>query len=217
MFAVRGPDLDKFIAAATGSLVESAPAPMLTPGIHAAYDKGVAAFAGHQAVKTVAQGKPADGANRSPAIFFETDAEQFLADESLGNEIFGAASLLVHCKDVAQMVAIAEKLEGQLTATLHLDPADHEDARTLLPVLERKVGRILANGWPTGVEVSHAMVHGGPFPATSDSRTTSVGTMAIRRYLRPVSYQDLPDGLLPPELSNDGVKTLPHLLDGVRN
>ncbi|WFS00214.1 aldehyde dehydrogenase (NADP(+)) [Rhizobium tumorigenes] len=216
MFAVDGPDLDTFIAAATGTLTESVPSPMLTPGIHAAYDKGVAAFAGNEAVKTVAHGKAADGANRSPAIFFETDAEHFMADESLGNEVFGAASLLVHCKDVAQMVAIAEKLEGQLTATLHLDPADHDDARKLLPVLERKVGRILANGWPTGVEVSHAMVHGGPFPATSDSRTTSVGTMAIRRYLRPVSYQDLPDGLLPPELSNDGVKTLPHLLDGVR-
>lgn len=215
-FAIEGPDLDTFIAAVSSAIVESTPAPMLTPGIHSAYDKGVAAFAGNGAVRTLAMGKPAEGANRSPAIFFETDAEQFLADESLGNEIFGAASLLVHCKDVAQMVAIAEKMEGQLTATLHLDPADYEDARTLLPVLERKVGRILANGWPTGVEVGHAMVHGGPFPATSDSRTTSVGTMAIRRYLRPVSYQDLPDGLLPPELSNDGVKTLPHLLDGVR-
>jgi NADP-dependent aldehyde dehydrogenase len=216
MFAVDGAGLDTFIAAATGSISETVAAPMLTPGIHAAYDKGVAAFAGNEAVKTVAKGPQAEGANRSPAIFFETDAEQFLADESLGNEIFGAASLLVHCKDVAQMVAIAEKLEGQLTATLHLDEGDYEDARTLLPVLERKVGRILANGWPTGVEVSHAMVHGGPFPATSDSRTTSVGTLAIRRFLRPVSYQDLPDGLLPPELSNDGVKTLPHLLDGVR-
>jgi NADP-dependent aldehyde dehydrogenase len=83
-------------------------------------------------------------------------------------------------------------------------------------VLERKVGRILANGWPTGVEVSHAMVHGGPFPATSDSRSTSVGTLAIRRFLRPVSYQDIPDSLLPPELRNDGVKSLPHLLDGAR-
>jgi NADP-dependent aldehyde dehydrogenase len=215
MFAVDGPDLDRFVASATGTISESAPAPMLTPGIHAAYDKGVAALAGHDAVKTLAKGLPAEGVNRSPAIFFETDATHFLADEKLGNEVFGASSLLVRCKDVDQMVAVAEKLEGQLTATLHIDAGDHAEVRKLLPVLERKVGRILANGWPTGVEVSHAMVHGGPFPATSDSRTTSVGTLAIRRYLRPVSYQDLPVELLPPEL-NEGLSSLPHLLDGVR-
>jgi alpha-ketoglutaric semialdehyde dehydrogenase len=216
MFAVDGPDLDRFVASAGGTLIERAPAPMLTPGIHAAYDKGVAALSGNDAVKTVAQGLPAAGVNRSPAIFFETDAEHFLADEKLGNEVFGASSLLVRCKDIAQMVAVAQKLEGQLTATLHLDAGDHADAGKLLPVLERKVGRILANGWPTGVEVSHAMVHGGPFPATSDSRSTSVGTLAIRRFLRPVSYQDLPDSLLPPELRDNGIKSLPHLLDGVR-
>ena len=92
-------------------------------------------------------------------------------------------------------------MEGQLTATLQLDaPADIEAARTLMPALERKAGRILANGWPTGVEVGHAMVHGGPYPSTSDGRTTSVGTLAIRRFLRPVCYQDLPDALLPPAL-----------------
>jgi alpha-ketoglutaric semialdehyde dehydrogenase len=216
MFAVDGPDLDRFVASASGTLVERVPAPMLTPGIHAAYDKGVAALSGNDAVKTVAKGLPAEGVNRSPAIFFETDAEHFLADEKLGNEVFGASSLLVRCKDIAQMVAVAQKLEGQLTATLHLDAGDHADAGKLLPVLERKVGRILANGWPTGVEVSHAMVHGGPFPATSDSRSTSVGTLAIRRFLRPVSYQDLPDSLLPPELRDSGIKNLPHLLDGVR-
>jgi NADP-dependent aldehyde dehydrogenase len=99
---------------------------------------------------------------------------------------------------------------------LQIEAGDHAVAAKLLPVLERKAGRILANGWPTGVEVSHAMVHGGPFPATSDSRTTSVGTLAIRRFLRPVSYQDLPEGMLPAELRDEGIKTLPHLLDGVR-
>ena len=90
------------------------------------------------------------------------------------------------------MPAVAEQLEGQLTATLQMDEADVEAATKLLPILERKAGRILVNGWPTGVEVAHAMVHGGPFPATSDSRTTSVGTLAIERFLRPVCYQDLP-------------------------
>jgi NADP-dependent aldehyde dehydrogenase len=170
----------------------------------------------HDAVKTVAHGAPAEGVNRSPGIFFETEAAEFLADERLGHEVFGAASLLVRCKDVDQMIAVAEKLEGQLTATLQIEAEDYATAAKLVPVLERKAGRILANGWPTGVEVSHAMVHGGPFPATSDSRTTSVGTLAIRRFLRPVSYQDLPEGLLPAELRNEGVRALPHLLDGVR-
>ena len=103
-------------------------------------------------------------------------------------------------------------LEGQLTATIHLDQADHDAARPLISVLERRAGRVLANGWPTGVEVAHAMVHGGPFPATSDGRSTSVGTLAIDRFLRPVCYQDLPADLLPPELT-DGAGG-PRLVDG---
>ncbi|MDL2401831.1 aldehyde dehydrogenase (NADP(+)) [Rhizobium mayense] len=216
LFAIDSPDLDRFVATASAALTGSVPAPMLTPGIHAAFDNGVAALAGHEAVKTIARGAPAEGVNRSPGAFFETDVEEFLADERLGHEVFGASGLLVRCKDIDQMIAVAEKLEGQLTATVQVDAGDYTIAAKLLPVLERKVGRILANGWPTGVEVSHAMVHGGPFPATSDSRTTSVGTLAIRRFLRPVSYQDLPEGLLPVELQDEGVKGLPHLMDGVR-
>ncbi|WP_332305663.1 aldehyde dehydrogenase (NADP(+)) [Rhizobium sp. GR12] len=215
VFAIDGPDLDRFIASASAALSQKVPAPMLSSGIHAAFDKGVGGFAGHDDVKVLGKGQPAAGVNRSPAIFFETDVVHFLADEKLSAEVFGASSLLVRCRDIAQMIEVTEKLEGQLTATLHLDPDDHADARRFIPVLERKVGRILANGWPTGVEVSHAMVHGGPFPATSDSRTTSVGTLAIRRFLRPVSYQDLPGDLLPPELRPDGLGSLPHLLDGV--
>ena len=105
-----------------------------------------------------------------------------------------------------------EGLEGQLTATLHMEDGDIALARTLLPMLERQAGRILANGWPTGVEVTHAMVHGGPFPATSDGRSTSVGTLAIDRFLRPVCYQDLPQALLPETLRGDG--TGPRRIDG---
>jgi 2,5-dioxopentanoate dehydrogenase len=108
------------------------------------------------------------------------------------------------------MVALSERLEGQLTATLQMAAADAELARRLIPILERKAGRILANGWPTGVEVSHAMVHGGPFPATSDSRTTSVGSLAIQRFLRPVCYQNLSHDLLPEELRDEGSRGLPN-------
>ena len=98
------------------------------------------------------------------------------------------------------MLAIAHSLQGQLTCTLHVDAADYPAAQTLLPVLERKAGRVLANGFPTGVEVSEAMVHGGPYPASTNFGATSVGTLSIRRWLRPVSYQNLPEALLPADM-----------------
>src|SRR3546814_8353562 len=111
---------------------------------------------------------------RGDAVLFQTTGEAFLADSAMGHEVFGAASIVVRCKDEAELARVVAGLEGQLTATLHMDSADAGMAARLLPILERKAGRILANGWPTGVEVCHAMVHGGPFPATSDPRTTSV-------------------------------------------
>jgi NADP-dependent aldehyde dehydrogenase len=120
---------------------------------------------------------------------------------------------VIRCPDAASLAAVVPLLEGQLTATLHMDGEDAGIARRLLPHLELKAGRILANGWPTGVEVCHAMVHGGPFPATSDSRATSVGTLAIERFLRPVCYQDLPQALLP-EALRDGETPLRRLVDG---
>lgn len=120
----------------------------------------------------------------------------------------------MRCRDAEELRALAESLEGQLTATLHLDTGDTAIARSLLPILERKAGRILANGWPTGVEVCHAMVHGGPWPATTDARTTSVGTAAIERFLRPVCYQDLPAELLPEALQDANPLKLRRFVDG---
>jgi len=128
--------------------------------------------------------------------------------------VFGASSVIVACSDEAELERVLERQEGQLTATLHVNQGDEPLARRLVPLLERKAGRLIVNGWPTGVEVCHAMVHGGPFPATSDSRTTSVGTLAIERFLRPVCYQDFPDTLLPPALRQAGLQTWPHRLDG---
>jgi NADP-dependent aldehyde dehydrogenase len=138
----------------------------------------------------------------------------FLASTELEDEIFGPTSLIVTCTDIEEMVKVAEYLEGQLTATLHLEADDYDIARQLLPTLERKAGRILANGFPTGVEVSYAMVHGGPYPATSDSRATSVGATAIERFLRPVCYQDLPADLLPQSLRDENPLKLWRLQDG---
>ena len=112
------------------------------------------------------------------------------------------------------MQTVAENIEGQLTATVHADESDHDDARELLPLLELKAGRILFDGWPTGVEVGHAMVHGGPSPATSDSRSTSVGARAIERFLRPVCYQDVPKSLLPSAIADGNPDNLWRRIDG---
>lgn len=214
ILAIDGEGLDAFIAAATGAVTQAQPQTMLTTGIADAYAKGVEALAKNPGVETVGQGTPGSKTTGG-AIVFQTTAEKFLADKAMGHEVFGAASIVVRCKDEAEMASLIAGLEGQLTATLHMDSADEAMASRLLPVLERKVGRILANGWPTGVEVCHAMVHGGPFPATSDPRTTSVGSMAIDRFLRPVSYQNLAQDVLPPELRDaakgDGA---PRLIDG---
>ena len=134
---------------------------------------------------------------------------------ALAHEVFGAFSLIVRCKDAEALALALQSLEGQLTATLHIDKEDEALAAKLLPILRDKAGRILVNGWPTGVEVTHAMVHGGPFPATSDGRTTSVGTLAMTRFLRPVCYQDVPDALLPPALKATNPWNAPRRVDGV--
>jgi NADP-dependent aldehyde dehydrogenase len=142
---------------------------------------------------------------------FTIDAKDF--DAAHAEEVFGAASTVIRCADIGEMLDVVSHLEGQLTATVHLDAGDTEVAQQLVPMLERKVGRILANGWPTGVEVTDAMVHGGPYPSTSDGRSTSVGTLAIDRFLRPVCYQDLPEALLPAEL-REGDAGVPRRVDG---
>ncbi len=211
ILALDSPGLDRFIAAASARLREAPAQVMLTPGILRAYTEGVAQLATHATPR--AEGLPASGL-QGVAALFETDAARFTANHALAEEVFGSASLVVRCPDLATLARLAAGLEGQLTATLHLDAADHEAARALLPVLERRAGRVLCNGWPTGVEVSHAMVHGGPFPATSDGRSTSVGTLAIGRFLRPVCYQDLPDALLPPALQAANPLALPRRVEG---
>ncbi|ONG54431.1 aldehyde dehydrogenase (NADP(+)) [Pseudoroseomonas deserti] len=213
VLAVEGPALDRFIAAASEAVAAAAPQVMLTPGILQAYERGTAQLAGSSRVTKLAEGQAAKACTGSAALF-SASAADFLADPHLQEEVFGSSSLILHCRDLAEMQALAEKLEGQLTATLHLVEADTEAARALLPTLERRAGRILANGWPTGVEVCHAMVHGGPYPATSDGRSTSVGTLAISRFLRPVCYQDLPAALLPEALRDGNPLGLWRRLDG---
>jgi alpha-ketoglutaric semialdehyde dehydrogenase len=214
IFAVDGDALNRFCDAAAATLRAKAAGTMLTPGIHSAFNAGVERLSKAEHVSLLARGQTGASACSGQAAVFVTDAASFLANPVLEEEIFGASSLIVKCKDVGQLKQLAEHLEGQLTATMFLTENDRDVARTLLPVLERKAGRILINGYPTGVEVSHAMVHGGPFPATSDSRGTSVGAAAIDRFLRPVSYQDLPAYLLPAALQDNNPLGLWRVRDG---
>ncbi|HUD92093.1 aldehyde dehydrogenase (NADP(+)) [Sphingobium sp.] len=202
VIALDGPDLDTFVAAAAAALSGAAPQVMLTPGIHDAYEKGVAALVGAEGVTTVARGTNPEGCNRGQAAFFATDSATFASNPVLSEEVFGSSSVLIRCSSIEEVIATIAGLEGQLTATLQIGEGDEGDAAKLLPTLSRKVGRILTNGWPTGVEVTHAMVHGGPFPSTADGRSTSVGTLAMMRFLRPVCYQDVPDALLPAALQD---------------
>jgi NADP-dependent aldehyde dehydrogenase len=215
VLALEGPGLDRFVASAAAALQQIDAATMLSTGIHAAYERGVHRLLDHAHVSLIARGAAGSGGNCGQAALFSMGAERFVAHPEAAEEVFGASSLLVRCADVSQLVRALDQLEGQLTATLHLDAGDEALAARLAPLLELKAGRLIANGWPTGVEVARAMVHGGPFPATSDGRSTSVGTLAIERFLRPVCYQDFPDALLPPELRRTTALTLPHRFDGV--
>jgi 2,5-dioxopentanoate dehydrogenase len=216
LLAAEGPALDALEAEIARILATSAAATMLTPGICEAYGRGVARLASHPRVRTVARGAPVESGHGGQAAFFSTHAADLVADPMLREEVFGASSVLVRCRDAGAMREVLQAMEGQLTVTLHIDREDEPLARELLPAIERKAGRILVNGFPTGVEVSHAMVHGGPFPATSDGRSTSVGSLAIRRFLRPVCYQDFPPALLPEAVRDEGSRNLPRLVDGKR-
>ncbi len=212
VIAVDGTGLDAFIVAARDALAESPATPMLTPGIADAFADGVTRLSGQ--ADLIVRGEAGDSQTACRAALFGTDVNSFLKSETLQAEVFGSSSLIVRCADATEMQTVAENIEGQLTATVHADESDYDDVRQLLPLLELKAGRIVFDGWPTGVEVCHAMVHGGPSPATSDSRTTSVGARAIERYLRPVCYQDVPKSLLPSAIADGNPDNLWRRIDG---
>ncbi len=187
---------------------------MLTSQIEKAYLTGIAALGANSAAIRVGSVAQDSAAKRPGGALFQTTAAAFLRDKAFGNEIFGAAAVIVRCGSVEEMGEVIQSLEGQLTATLHIDEGDHQSAESLLPLLRNKVGRILTNGWPTGVEVTRAMVHGGPFPASSDVRSTSVGTLAMMRFLRPVCFQDVPQALLPAPLQDANPWYVPTCVNG---
>lgn len=198
--AIDGPDTDRFIAATKAALEKVGAQIMLTEGIAKAYRDGQERFESRNSVTPV-HTTASEGREANPNLY-ETTADAYLQDHALGEEVFGPLGLIVRVSSVEEMAQLAKGFEGQLTATIHMDATDLDAAQKLRPILERKAGRVLVNGFPTGVEVVDSMVHGGPYPASTNFGATSVGTMAIRRFLRPVSYQNFPEELLPADLQN---------------
>ena len=214
LFLPAGPDGDRFVAAVARAVTGRAGQTMLTPGIATAWENGVSALDAVADVTLVGRGQAGTTENAPAPAVFGADLDAFIGNPVLQDEIFGAASLIVRYTTADELVEATGKMEGQLTASVMLGDQDQALAKALIPALELRVGRIIVNGWPTGVEVSHAMVHGGPFPATSDPRTTSVGTLAIYRFLRPVAYHNFPQELLPVPLRQDNPWKTLRLIDG---
>ncbi|MGR0278782.1 aldehyde dehydrogenase (NADP(+)) [Marinomonas dokdonensis] len=197
IIAINGDGLDAFISECKTLIESSGSQTMLTKGIYNAFKSGVSTLKESGAISTIAQGQNSGGENQCAPILFEASAADFIRLPELSNEVFGAATLVLRCKDFDELLQVTEYLEGQLTGAIHMIDGDEDHARQLIDELELKVGRLLFNGFGTGVEVCDSMVHGGPYPATSDSRTTSVGSTAIDRFLRPLCYQDIPKQILP--------------------
>jgi alpha-ketoglutaric semialdehyde dehydrogenase len=216
VFVPNGTDADAF-AARLQQLVLQQPGEfnLLTAGIATAYGSAIAHRKSDAAVKFAAEAPPATARGCSvPAALFETDARTFLHNTNLAHEIFGPTTLLVRHTGRDEILEIARNLEGQLTATIHGTEEDLLEFAELVAILENKVGRLVFNGFPTGVEVCHAIVHGGPYPATSDGRSTSVGSQAILRFARPVCYQGFPDEALPAELKDSNPLGIWRIVDG---
>ena len=203
---------EAFIAAIEQNTNISTGGVMLTTGIRDAYMRGIENSKNY--TKVIGIGKAPEGFTAVEPVIFHASIENFTQNPHLSEEIFGPTSLVVEANTKDELLLAAQSLTGHLTATVHGTPEDLVEYADLIEILEQKVGRILINGFPTGVEVSHAMVHGGPFPATTDSRSTSVGTMAITRFTRPVCYQNFPDGLLVDELKADNPLNIWRLVDG---
>ena len=213
VIGLRSPAFTAFIEQLVGQINEQPAQTMLNAGTLRSYAKGVSQLAEHALVEHLA-GLAQHGAQAQPQVF-RADVRLLLeGDPVLQEEVFGPTTVVIEVQDAAQLDAAIQSLHGQLTATLIGEPEDLQQFGGLTPLLEQKVGRILINGYPTGVEVCDAMVHGGPYPATSDARGTSVGTLAIDRFLRPVCFQNYPDSLLPEPLKNANPLGIQRLVDG---
>jgi NADP-dependent aldehyde dehydrogenase len=216
VFGLNGDDFQSFQETLASQLEGVAPATMLHSGIRDSYRKGMSKASSASGVAVLAKSKDAVDANKTQgeAVAAHTSLSNFQNTHTLSEEVFGPFTLLISAPSMAEIEAAAEKLEGQLTATVHGTPEDLAEAGTLLGILERKVGRLIINGYPTGVEVCPSMNHGGPYPATTDVRFTSVGTAALYRFVRPICYQDYPAPLLPQALQDSNPLGIRRMVDG---
>ena len=216
VFAVAGPDTETLIEKLAEHTRGGAVEPMLHDGIASDYRDGLERWSGAEGVDVVARADAGEASGAGQPALLRTTAKAVHERPELLEECLGPVTLIVVAQILDEVAATLEAMQGQLTATLHTADGDAEAARRLLPVLRRLAGRVLFNGFPTGVEVSHAMQHGGPYPATTDPRFTSVGTAAILRWARPVCYQNTPADLLPPELQNANPRAIWRTVDGER-
>jgi len=192
-------EVDTFINASKDALSKCEPQTMLTDQIASSYREGIDKVKSTDGVQSITESL-CSMRNATPSLF-EVSGKDWLSNKHLDEEIFGPFGLIIKTSDINEMIEIAKNFEGQITCTIHLEDADNGIAQQLLPILERSAGRILANGFPTGVEVCDSMIHGGPYPASTNFGATSVGTLSIRRWLRPVCYQNIPKSLLPDDLA----------------
>lgn len=214
VFVPSGAPGDSFVTSVAEQVSSLAGQTMLTPSICESWLEGVEKLSEQSGVELLGKGEAGETNNAPGPMIFQASVEDLRKNPVLHEEIFGAASLIIRYESLGDLIDAVSALEGQLTASMHLRESDLNEAKALIPRLEQKAGRILVNAWPTGVEVNHTMVHGGPFPATSDSRSTSVGTLAIERFLRPVAYQNLPEALLPEPVQAANPWNLNRRVDG---
>jgi alpha-ketoglutaric semialdehyde dehydrogenase len=213
LFAVDGPGFAAFAEALAGRIGAKAPTRMLYPALAARFREGLAAVAGAAGVERLAEAPGASDADAGRPVAWQVSVDDFLEQAALHGEVFGPSTILVRARSLDELARAAAALEGQLTASVHATAAELAGAAPLLSILERKVGRLVFGGVPTGVEVCAAMNHGGPYPASTDARTTSVGTASIHRFARPLCYQDADAAVLPPELADRNVRGLWRLVD----
>ncbi|HEY5912411.1 MAG TPA: aldehyde dehydrogenase family protein, partial [Verrucomicrobiae bacterium] len=216
VFALGGPDFDEFQKTLAALLKAVAPATMLHDGICEAYHDGLHRVSAAGGAQLLARSETAPDPKQThgEAVALATDVATFHAHPELAEEVFGPFALLISASTMSELEQAARTLEGQLTATIHGTPNDLRQASALLRILEGKAGRLITNGFPTGVEVCPSMHHGGPYPATTDIRFTSVGTAALQRFVRPICYQDFPAAQLPDALKDGNPLGIRRMLNG---
>jgi NADP-dependent aldehyde dehydrogenase len=210
---IGGSGFDDLVQQLERQMQSAQPGTMLTPGICGAYEAGVRRLSAIGGISTTRSSIAAQESQGVPSLFV-TEAPVLLRHHEVAEEVFGPSTVVIRCGSRDEMFDVARRLQGQLTATIHGTAADLDAFAPLVSILENKAGRLIVNGFPTGVEVCASMQHGGPYPATTDSRSTSVGTAAIQRFVRPVAYQGFPQALLPAELQDDNPRGIWRLLDG---